>query len=173
MNSYDIKCKNTDEELRSVWPEWHVAGHLGGGAFCDVFRIYKENSGIRVESALKVIQVNDEMATQIFPFNSQTGNQSAPTDALRNEIQIMEALRGAPNIVVMDDFFMKKEGSSHTLFVRMELLTSLQEVLSGKYGHRILSSIREIRNMQNPKNFRYIHETSRAAYFNLCYNTNV
>ena len=43
MNSYDIKCRVIEEELRSIWPEWHVAGHLGGGAFGDVFQIYKEN----------------------------------------------------------------------------------------------------------------------------------
>lgn len=24
MNNYDIKCKVIEEELRSVWPEWHV-----------------------------------------------------------------------------------------------------------------------------------------------------
>ena len=37
-SKYDIKCKVIEEELRSVWPEWHVAGRLGGGAFGDVFQ---------------------------------------------------------------------------------------------------------------------------------------
>ena len=57
-SKYDIKCKVIEEELRSVWPEWHVAGRLGGGAFGDVFQIYRDNHGIRVDSALKVIQVD-------------------------------------------------------------------------------------------------------------------
>ena len=147
MSSYDIKCKNIEEELRSVWPEWHVANHLGSGAFGDVFKIYKDNLGIRAESALKVIQVSDEMPTVVLPMNRQAVSQSEPPNALRNEIQIMEALRGAPNIVAMEDFYLRKEESSSTLFVRMELLTSLLEVLKGQYRHQILSSIREIRKL--------------------------
>lgn len=147
MSSYDIKCKNIEEELRSVWPEWHVANHLGSGAFGDVFKIYKDNLGIRAESALKVIQVSDEMSSVVLLMNRQAVSQSNPPNALRNEIQIMESLRGAPNIVAMEDFFLKKEESSSTLFVRMELLTSLLEVLKGQYRHQILSSIREIRKL--------------------------
>ena len=70
MNSYDIKCRVIEEELRSIWPEWHVAGHLGGGAFGDVFQIYREKYGIRVDSALKVIQVSSQMDTVKLPFNN-------------------------------------------------------------------------------------------------------
>ena len=66
-SKYDIKCKVIEEELRSVWPEWHVAGRLGGGAFGDVFQIYRDNHGIRVDSALKVIQVDSE-ETAVAPW---------------------------------------------------------------------------------------------------------
>ena len=150
MNNYDIKCKVIEEELKSVWPEWHVAGHLGGGAFGEVFQIYKENYGIRVDSALKVIQVSSGMSTATQPLNDpdatedDTAGESDIPDPLRSEIQIMEALRGAPNIVNIEDFHFKREGMTSSLFVRMELLTSLKEVLSGGDGQYILSSIREI-----------------------------
>lgn len=30
MNNYDIKCKVIEEELSSVWPEWHVARTMTG-----------------------------------------------------------------------------------------------------------------------------------------------
>ena len=137
MNNYDIKCKVIEEELRSVWPEWHVVCCLGGGTFGDVFQIYKENYGVRMDSALKVIQVRDEEATAVFPSDNtddteaDNGTQRNMPDSLRKEIQIMEALRGAPNIVSIEDFYFKQEGTTSSLFVRMELLTSLKEVLSG------------------------------------------
>ena len=139
MNNNDIKCKIIEEELKSVWPEWHVAGHLGGGSFGDVFQIYRDNFGIRVDAALKVIQVSDKMTTE-----EQDESCSDIPDAFRSEIQIMEILRGAPNIVVIEDFYFKKDGETSSLFVRMELLTSLQEVLSNRDGQHTLSSIREI-----------------------------
>ena len=133
-----------------MWPEWHVAGRLGGGAFGDVFQIYRDNHGIRVDSALKVIQVDSEETAVVLPAKGQAGgeteaaSQSDIPDALLGEIQIMEALRGAPNIVAIEDFSFKRDGSTCSLFVRMELLTSLQKVLPGRNGQSTLSSIQEI-----------------------------
>ena len=147
MNNYDIRCKIIEEELRYVWPEWHVAGHLGGGSFGDVFQIYRDNYGIRLDSALKVIQANDLMATEVLPYGRQDDSRSDIPEALRSEIQIMEALRGAPNIVSIEDFAFRRIGQTSTLFVRMELLTSLQEVLPGRSGHGTLSSVGEIRKL--------------------------
>ena len=153
MYSYDLKCKVIEEELRLIWPEWHVVSRLGGGAFGDVFQIYKEKYGIRVDSALKVIQVsNEESTVPLIYYNSDdteedNGSGANLPDSLRREIQIMEALRGAPNIVSIEDFYFKQEGTTSSLFVRMELLTSLKEVLSGGNGQRTLSSIPEIRKL--------------------------
>ena len=147
MNNYDIKCRIIEEELRSVWPGWHVVRRLGGGSFGDVFQIYRDNYGIRVDSALKVIQVDDWMATVAFPSGSLDENQPDIPDALRSEIQIMEALRGAPNIVSIEDFAYRRAGQTSTLLVRMELLKSLQEVLPGRNGQGTLSSIGEIRKL--------------------------
>ncbi len=68
MSDYDIKCKIIEEELKSFWPEWHVVERLGGGAFGDVFQIYRDNYGIRVDAALKVLQISDGIATMVLPF---------------------------------------------------------------------------------------------------------
>ena len=103
MDSNDIRSRLIEEELRSVWPGWHVARRLGGGSFGDVFQIYRDNYGIRVESALKVIQMDDWMATVALPSNSRDESSPDIPEALRSEIQIMEALRGAPNIVSIED----------------------------------------------------------------------
>ena len=135
MNNYDIKCKIIEEELKTFWPQWHVVKHLGGGAFGDVFEVYRDNFGIRESSALKMIQISDAEETRaLFSFAQEAGNLSKRGGqpdipaTFRNEIQIMEALRGAPNIVTIEDFHLKRDASSTTLFVRMELLTSFQQV---------------------------------------------
>ncbi|MDO4735303.1 MAG: serine/threonine-protein kinase, partial [Lachnospiraceae bacterium] len=155
MNIYDIKCKIIEEELKSVWPDWHAACRLGSGSFGDVFQIYRDNFGIRVDAALKVIQVDngtaDYASTVVLPLNRQDSlnpgdsGQTSIVDSLRNEIQIMEALYGAPNIVVIEDYYFKQDDSASSVFVRMELLTSLQDVLKGQSEQHTLSSIREIR----------------------------
>ena len=88
--------------------------------------------------------MDDWMATVALPSNSRDENQPNIPDALRSEIQIMEALRGAPNIVIIEDFAYRRVGQTSTLLVRMELLKSLQEVLPGRNGQGTLSSIREI-----------------------------
>ena len=136
MAASDYKCRAMEEELKTFWPQWHVVRYLGGGAFGDVFQIYKEDCGLRVDSALKIIQISDPMAelTQVEPqslnFSGDGhGGQSGIPETLRNEIRIMELLRGAPNIVVAEDFYFKKGPGTNALFVRMELLKSFQDVL--------------------------------------------
>ena len=56
----------------------------------------------------------------------------------------MEMLHGAPNIVIIEDFHFEKGDAVSTLYVRMELLTSLQEVLSERREQSKLFSIPEI-----------------------------
>lgn len=122
MANFDYKCRVVEEELQSFWPGWHVVARLGGGTYGDVFQIYKvDNTGIRTESALKVIQIVDN-------------NLSDPTppESVLSEIRIMEILRGAPNIVAIEDsYYLKDPGGSGLarLFIRMELLKSFEDIL--------------------------------------------
>ena len=121
MDKYDIDCIILEEELKTFWPNWHVVERLGGGAYGDVFRIRTDSYGVSVESALKVIQ---------FSYETETVSLlSVGQEDLRNEILIMEDLRGAPNIVTIEDFYVKRDGSACSLFMRMELLTSFQELM--------------------------------------------
>lgn len=151
MNNYDIKCKLIEEELKSFWPQWHVAKHLGGGAFGDVFEIFRDNFGIRESSALKMIQISDVEETKVLFFSSQEetdirnqDEQATIPEVFLNEIQVMESLRGAPNIVAIEDFYLKEDVSSTTLFVRMELLTSFQQVMAERQRSRSPFTIPEI-----------------------------
>ena len=154
--------------MQTIWPEWHVVKHLGGGAFGDVFQIYKMNYGMRIESALKVIQTNDAQQYYLLlpdsgPQGSGTGNGAGMRNAqngrgrggaqfedqdipeeFMNEIRIMEELRGAPNIVSIDDFYYRKNQGTSSLYVRMELLTSFQDILYNRQRNNIQFTIAEI-----------------------------
>ena len=56
-------------------------------------------------------------------------------DEFVNEIQMMESLKGAPNIVNVEDYQVVegKNESGWNIFIRMELLTPLKEYLSTNY----------------------------------------
>ena len=114
MNNDDFKCRFIEEELKTFWPQWHVARRLGGGAIGDVFEIYRDNLEVRELSALKLIRISDTgeayapfpSAEGAEPYRMQAGQQVIP-EVFRYEIQIMEALQGAPNIVSIDDYYLK------------------------------------------------------------------
>ena len=149
-NNYDIKCKLIEEELKTFWPQWHVIRILGGGAFGDVFEIYRNDFGIQEKSALKMIQIRDGAETMaLIPpaggavSRAEDGQTRIP-EAFRNEIQIMEALQGAPNIVAIKDFYIKRDASSTMLFVRMELLTSFQQIMAERQRDQLPFTIPEV-----------------------------
>ena len=164
MGTDDIKCRIMEEELKEFWPEWHVVRRLGGGSYGDVFQIYKDNYGIRVYAALKVIQINNNLAEVTVPQSNAAAihNDSALNgwqqnntsngkyrendipEVFTNEIRIMEALRGAPNIVVIDDFSFRKGAYTSTLYVRMELLTSFEEVMITRHKNNTPFTIAEV-----------------------------
>lgn len=151
MDNNDIRCRIMEEELKTFWPQWYVEKRLGGGAFGDVFQIYKDNYGIRVWSALKVIQICNTIAEETVPIvganpnyaSHQNSAEELPKELL-NEIQIMETLRGAPNIVSIDDFYFQRGSASSSLYVRMELLTSFQDVMTNRQRNNKQFTIAEV-----------------------------
>lgn len=93
----ELKRRLIESELHDIWPEWHVLRWLGGGTFGDVYHIWREHFNVRVDSALKVIRI---------PItNEETGFKRA----FSNEVRIMELLRGAPNVVSIEDFYYRRE----------------------------------------------------------------
>ena len=140
MNTDDIRCRIMEEELGTFWPQWHVVKRLGGGAFGDVFEIFRDKYGIRTYSALKVLRISDrEAAFALPPANSEPDNPGGSRsnygeddipEVFLNEIRIMEALHGAPNIVSIENYHFQKVDDTSSLYVRMELLTSFVDVMS-------------------------------------------
>ena len=142
MGTEDIRCRIMEEELGTFWPQWHVVKRLGGGSFGDVFEIFRDNYGIRTFSALKVLRISDAEASYSLssgnarPYNAEEscsnfGENNIP-EVFMNEIRIMEALRGAPNIVSIENFHFRKNAETNSLYVRLELLTSFVKVMSDR-----------------------------------------
>ncbi len=144
MSTDDIRCRIIEEELKTFWPQWHVVKRLGGGSFGDVFEICRDNYGVRMYSALKVLQISDSDQRTSYTLSLEdarlynTGGSTGSFDShdipevFMNEIQIMEALRGAPNIVAIDDFYFRRSSGTSSLYVRMELLTRFEDVLADR-----------------------------------------
>ena len=128
------------EKTVKVWPEWKIEEQLGEGSFGKVYKIRRENQG-RVEyAALKVIEIPKSeaelMETRANGLDDnliQTYYENAAKD-LFNEIRIMEPLSSAPNIVTLQDARLEKkeDGIGWTIYIRMELLTSMEDYLRKK-----------------------------------------
>lgn len=158
----DLECKILEEELKEFWPEWHVVRYIGGGAFGKVFYIYKDELGVRSDSALKILRID---GSSVVGPDSSVSNTTGSSENLSrsnvrgerdllsvfpsftNEIRIMETLRGAPNIVAIQDFYYRyyKERNSGHLYVRMELLTSFRDLLN-KRNHTAGKKSTDINN---------------------------
>ena len=156
MSTEDIRCRITEEELKTFWPQWHVVKRLGGGADGEVFKIVRDNHGVQTYSALKVLRTGSPEDCALPPMNAGPDNPGAGgngsvedniPEVFMNEIRIMEALRGAPNIVLIDDFYFQKGTDTSSLYVRMELLTSFVDVMSDHQRSGIQFTIAEVQKI--------------------------
>lgn len=121
-----------------IWPEWVREEKLGSGAFGSVYRVKKEQYGITSYAAMKVIEIPQnqseirELQNQGLDDMSITAYYSDVAKSLLSEIRIMESLKGAGNIVTIEDCAVKKreQEQGYTIYIRMELLKSLNVYLS-------------------------------------------
>ncbi len=127
-------------ESVKIWPEWKIEDLIGEGSYGKVYKVQRENQG-RVEyAALKVIdipkdesEINALLANGMDQESIVTYYQMAAND-LFSEIKIMESLRSAPNVVTLQDARLEKKEDNigWTIYIRMELLTSMEDYLRGR-----------------------------------------
>ncbi len=127
-----------EKKPECAWPEWELGESLGKGSYGTVYEaVRKGEFGVESHAAIKVVSIPQEESTvEILRMEGMddTAIQSELDEmaaSYANEIQILCDLRGAANIVVVEDFAQipKKDSLGWDFFIRMEKLTSLSKYL--------------------------------------------
>ena len=128
------------EEIHLPWPGWKIGKYLGGGAYGKVYEIERNLSGIQEKAALKIVsRPKDESEIESYYDNGydKASIEESYESEIRNYVQeykVMKELQGQSNIVSCDDFTVvpHENGIGGDIFIRMELLTSLQQILKDR-----------------------------------------
>ena len=123
--------------IEEVWPEWHECVLLGEGSFGKVYKAEREALGTKFYSAIKVLSVPkssqdiEQERKQGLSDNEIHQYFASVVQDLVNEIVLMESLKGARNIVGIDDYQIieRTDEIGWDIFIRMELLTPFEDVM--------------------------------------------
>ena len=124
-------------ELDNIWRGWTIKETLGEGAFGRVYAIERNEFGNVYRSALKVLEVprsQDEVKSiraEGMDEDSVTSYFYSMVEDIVAEFTLMSRLQGNSHIVSYQDHAVieKQEGFGWLIFIRMELLTSLTDIL--------------------------------------------
>ena len=128
------------ENIRMPWPDWKIVKYLGGGAYGKVYEIERNVSGVQEKAALKIVS-RPKDANEIDDYYANGYDQESIIASYENEIRdyvqeyrLMKELQGQTKIVSCDDFTVvpHENGIGGDIFIRMELLTSLQQILKDR-----------------------------------------
>ena len=128
------------ENIRLPWPDWKIVKYLGGGAYGKVYEIERNVSGVQEKAALKIVS-RPKDDNEIDDYYANGYDQESIIASYKNEIRdyvqeyrLMKELQGQSNIVSCDDFTVvpHDNGIGGDIFIRMELLTSLQQILKDR-----------------------------------------
>lgn len=124
--------------INEVWPEWNEDCVLGEGSFGKVYRAKRVEYGRTYYSAIKVLTV--PKSQQEVKFARAQGMNDTEiysyfqglVENLLNEITLMDNLKGAQNIVGIEDHkIIERQGEiGWDIFIRMELLTPFDSFVS-------------------------------------------
>ena len=125
------------ENICLPWRDWKIVKDLGGGTYGRVYEIERTISGIQEKAALKIVsrpKTKDEIESYYNEGYSKADLIASYESEIQNYVQeykLMKELQGESNIVSCDDFTMvpHEDGIGGDIFIRMELLTSLQQIL--------------------------------------------
>ena len=117
-----LEISYVQELLSSVWPNWKITKILGKGSYGKVYEILRDDlgTGSGYRCALKVLQMEADdsgdaatmrLMTSRNIFDAHIPGESSQNDALEDfvrgvsaEIDAMMQLKGAPNIVTIEDY---------------------------------------------------------------------
>ena len=127
-----------NELIGRIWPGWEIDELIGRGAYGQVYRIRRSDVGEIAYGALKVMRIPSDEGE--FQSLAELGMSDAEmytylrgtVNDIIGEITLMERLKGAPNVVSIEDYYLlEHEGApAWTIFIRMELLESLSHYIN-------------------------------------------
>ena len=117
--------------------EWKIVKQLGEGGYGKVYEIVRNRYSIEEHRALKVTRVpsSDDDVKKVMGEGMDKDATQAYYRSLVNEfikeIAFLSELRGSANIVTYDDYKVveHEDGVGYDIFIMMELLTPLPELL--------------------------------------------
>lgn len=112
------------------WPEWQISEKLGKGSYGEVYKVIRQENGFDSYAAVKVMRIpegDSEIRQMEDNGISAKSYFKSIADSVVQEIMLMQKLKGASNIVSIEDYQItgEEDGVHWTIFIRMELLQDL------------------------------------------------
>ncbi len=128
------------ERVKALWPEWIIGDMIGEGSFGAVYEMRRDMFGAQEQAALKVLSIPqkqsdvDELRNDGYRDESIRERFDIHLKEIAREYRTMAELKGHTNIVYSDDlrFLPNENGIGGDISIKMELLTSLPNHLSGQ-----------------------------------------
>ena len=128
--------------LREVWPGWHTKQILGRGSSGTVYEVERILLDEKETAAVKVISIPqgsyeiERLRQDGYDEKNIAGYFAEQHARIINEYITMKKLKGASNIVIADEVDSKphEDGIGWDIFIKMELLTPLRELLRTDYA---------------------------------------
>ena len=126
--------------LPKKWSSWEITGEIGKGSSGTVYCMEKTTHNRTKRTALKVIELSassekDMMMISVFGQKEIVKNSLAKkVENYKNEIKMMETLRGCKHIVeILDhEILSEEDGLKWTIYIQMEYLQTLPERLASE-----------------------------------------
>ena len=139
------------QRIPQIWPGWQAETLIGEGGFGKVYRASHTVGGHTSHAAIKVIKIPRsqseiaELAAMGMDALSIRSRYEGVARTLMREIALMDTLKGAPNIVHIEDYQLLEstDGVGWNIYIRMELL----EALPSRIEKTGLPSIKETARM--------------------------
>ena len=134
----EVSASAVGVSLESVWPEWKIEELLGRGSYGSVYTAVRRDHNLESRAAIKIISVPVDSA-ETDALRSEGMSESGirtylegVVDDFVKEIQLMQSLKGVPNIVSVEDYKLVENIDSigWKIYIRMELLKPFSKYLA-------------------------------------------
>lgn len=126
--------------IQEIWPEWTPEERIGRGEYGEVYKCVNKSLSPSAYAAIKVIAVpkDDNAVTELKAAGLDDGAVKVYFEKIVkdcvDEIMLLESLKGAPNIVSVEDYTVRERDDPFgwIICIRMEMLDNLPHYLAGK-----------------------------------------